>query len=451
MHVTLLQPGHLYGGRQTYLPGSLLNLGSRLIAVGVSVSFFDLNHNCLADKEVQKQLHLSDRIGITVLGTPYIPTVRELIVALRKSGYQQPIMVGGEGVIRLTRVQFNQIFQRLGTVWQVTDDEQLGAVVNKRWGVPSMYEVSMVPMLRQLSNSQLEQYLKREFCLFIGQGCKFNCDFCAAAKGQKEQYRSLDALAEELRFIAKFLFGRTDRMWVYLSNLDILQTPDKFEEALYLACRIAGDHSLRLEARGLATTRCTVQAIERDPRLLRRLRSYGLSCIGFGVDGADEETWRRVHKNHNTLPEIERAVQATQDAGIKAELLIVMGFGGEDARVLWRSIRYGFEHALRGTRVRPYLAKEGAPGSAAWDHDEVMVERFLKDPELFRCLDYAMLGSSLTHPDSKQRRLTNAAYLALLFGLASLGSVSTFPLLPPDNGWRGRFSRLFNYLMPPDR
>lgn len=456
--ICLIQPANPWRV-EVYLPGTIVNLGARLLeAGGYEVTILDFNLTGLSDTRTREILLSSDRIGFTVLGTPIIPRVRELVLELRKLGYSRPVLVGGEGVTRLTHEQFDQIFPHdvYGDVRHVANDEDLRRALDitlKR--IPGRFEVSMRPMLERLPPDLLKAYFSREFCLFTSQGCVYNCDFCAASKGRREEYRDLDRLMDEVDCIASLMKGYgLHEMNVYLSNLDGLQTPNKLEEALQIAHSVAAKRGVGFRARMLATTKLTKRAVERDPNILLRLRRYGLHTIGFGVDGVSETVWKRLHKGHNSLTEYEFCRAACTAANMRVEMLMVVGFSNEGWRDSLAAILYSIKNAYGEHRVivRPYMAKEDVPGSKKWQEDEAARERFLSDPERLRHQEYTMFLTESTAPDWKHRLWGNLTFGTLLLTMIPAG-LSTYPIIPPPRRSKigGVLVRTFNRLMPPDR
>ena len=67
----------------------------------------------------------------------------------------------------------------------------------------------------------------------MSQGCKFACDFCAADKLMAERYRDLDVVEDEITTLSDLASGfGMDKMTMYLSSLDLFQSPDKLVEVL---------------------------------------------------------------------------------------------------------------------------------------------------------------------------------------------------------------------------
>lgn len=63
----------------------------------------------------------------------------------------------------------------------------------------------MTTSIEALPERYLRAYFSKEFCIFTSQGCAFDCHFCAAEKGRKEQFRDLLAFADEMRCLARMV------------------------------------------------------------------------------------------------------------------------------------------------------------------------------------------------------------------------------------------------------
>ena len=447
MKIALVQPRYPHGKSQIYLPGGLLNLGSRLMQVGFEVDLFDLNLDLLLDHRRY------DIVGFSVLGPPYIPGVIREITKLKAGGFEGKVLVGGEGVARLVQSDFDGWFGK--NCVRIANDNELARVLG-RTDIPTMYETSMRAMLERLPLARQKQYLAREFGLFMSQGCKFNCKFCAAKKATAEMYRSQAALEDEVICVCKVIaVAGGKRLECYISNLDCFQNVHDLELRLATIARIAGEHKLLVHIRALATSRCTVEACRKDARLAQRLRNYGLRIVGFGADGADEEVWQRENKHHNNLGELREAVQTMCAVGITAEILMVFGFKDDSAENIQHDLDFCFEQARAGAVIRPYLGKTFTPSGnwpGAGKEGYELTLPFHQNPELLLNLDYAMCGSKYTHPDPAQRKLANRAYLEVIGKLAPRGLCPTRPLLPiPARGIGRWLAQLVNRLMPFDR
>lgn len=460
MRVALIQPRSSWGKRP-YLPNGLLNAAARLNAVGVKTTIVDLNIDDLDTAETHPPLQSADVLGIGVLGPPYIPPAIELGMWLRERRHDQPIVFGGEPVMRLPKQHFERIFaDRIGgDVRQVASDDELCKAfrVSSLRGMPSMYDISAGSVIRALPLRYREIYFSREFCIFTSQGCKYQCNFCAATKGVPERFRNIDVFKDEVDAITSQVHeicGKTAPYEVYLSTLDGCQNPEPMEKMLRIIDSSRLRNNVSFPLRFLATSRETVKAVRKDSEILKRWRDYGVRCIGIGVDGDDEATWARERKRHNKRPEIAAAFDAIKNAGIQPEAFMVIGLPGDSVAAILKGVRACFRFAFKGIRPRPYLGKAHVPGSERWATDEETVERFLSDPNLFRDSEYAGLAIDATHTDRTQRYLANAAFFFTTVALKlSKTGCPTQPLLPTESvsGPLRLLGKLWNSRMPQDR
>jgi len=464
MKTVLFQPRYPHGKSQVYLPGGLMNLGSRLIRAGIEVSFFDLNLTVLDSVEVCTDLVQSDIIGFSVLGHPYIPIVIENIKMFRARGFSQRVLVGGEGVVRLQTVDFLRWFGVLGDVVQIKNikaEPNHGIVedadLRHALGISelaSQFETSMTPMLKRLPEPTRRAYLTSEFSLFLSNGCKFPCEFCSADKNRTEQYRTIDSVRDEIEYICWYFKSiEHTELRIYLSNLDAFQNPKQLEPRLKAIADVCRMYHITPHVRCLATSRCTFQAVDTDRGLPKRLHSFGLRVVAFGADGADEETWKREGKLHNKLSEINDVVLMMQRAGILVELLMVIGFQKDKLKALWHDICFSFRKAREGAVIRPYLGKSRTPSAPGrWMSGQKEVEACRRNPKLLLHLDFAMIASRVSHPSLKERWLSTLTYLCIIIGLAPLGLCPTRPLMPvPQKGIGKVIAQTVNRLMPFDR
>ena len=310
----------------------------------------------------------ADIIGVGVLGTPYIPEALSVVREIRAKGVAQRVVVGGQGVMRLTHEQFGRIFAGLGDVVIATNDTEI-ANAFRRPALPSAYDTSMdVACLAVVPRHCMEVYLSQEWCLFTSDGCVYSCGFCAASKGQREQFRPTRAVEKEIAVLAAMTLsiGKTFAD-VYLSSLDITQNPEQMEAVLAAASSMAATYGVQLRMRGLATAKTLVRAIRNDPDILTRWRDYGVHTIGMGVDNSGKSVWFREHKVHNTDADIDAALMAISNAGMTPEALTVVGFREDSTREIFtameNALRYAAMPLAHRVVVRPYLGKNPHPAA----------------------------------------------------------------------------------------
>ena len=447
----LIKPKYPYGKDQVYFPSNLLLVAARLKEAGVQATVHDLNLHNLPDNLEE------DSFGISVIGAPYVPGAKSLTERLREET-GKPVVLGGAIIEKLPPEHFERIFGRESV--QVRTDTDLSSLVDIS-SLPSPYETSITPMLSTIPEKNLERYLANEFAFFIAQGCKFRCDFCAADKQRAETYRSSEVVADEIGALTEKAkeFGLT-KMTMYLSSLDLFQSPQNLAEVLEVFARTSADSGVEYELRGLARIDSFLRALDRVPELYDLIPQSGVKVVGFGIDGTTEKVWKSQHKGQKSLSKIDEGFDKCTEVGITPEILMVMGFPEDTLGSLAKNYAYTVARAItHGAVARPYVAKQFTPGNAGWNNPKYQreIEMLLDNPRLFVDLDYAIMGSPLTHPNPVNRVLSNMAYVALVATLEPFGRNATYPLVPRlhENGIlsrvRNRVADYVNRVMPFDK
>lgn len=450
-NVTLLQPRSAWG-KHIYLINGLLATATRLSSAGIECALADMN--VYEDLPAAAKLNKSDWVGIGILGAPYIPQAFALAKDIRALGYTKPILFGGPVLKNISNPDWTRLFEanNLKNAIAIRDEVDLKIFLGQP-NLPSIYQCSMADTIANLPEAMKQAYFGKEFCIFTSDGCIYNCSFCAALNGQEEGFRDSVAFRNEMSTIAEMVrqyAGTKPDYEIYLSTLDGLQNPEQMEPMLRIISEEFRTAGTFVPIRFLATSGFTYKALMSDPDILKRWAGYGVQCIGLGVDGADEESWQKLRKGHNKPDEIQAALLGIQEAGMVAEALMVIGFPGESAEASIKAMKSCRVLAEQGIKVRPYLGKQGAPGTVGFS-----VEPYLRNTNLFLQLDYSMVGSQLTHPDEEQRRLVNQIYIDTIdwLNINSPHKCPTNPLFPTeeeDLATRQRH-RHYNEQIPIDR
>jgi hypothetical protein len=316
--------------------------------------------------------------------------------------------------------------------------------------------------------ARLSEYLSHEMTLEVSQGCRYNCKFCAARKGQKEQMKNLVVFEDDLRFLAQQARASgIETLKFYASALDFFQNPESIGRMLSVLAHVQGEEGIQIKVRCLTSMSTFLYARGILNSLIQEgqdecfcgfsdfselLNRAGLYCIGFGVDGTDESVWQRENKRHNQPHQVQECISLCKDMGIRTELLMVLGFPEDTTRILWKnfknSVRYVFESKY--VVLRPYLAKTFVPGNEGWtpEIEKIMVA----DPQRFYNIDYCAIGSPLTHPNRWNRWMSNGTYLTIIGLFYPFGRCDTLPLLPQgEKGAYGTIAKFVNRIMPSDR
>lgn len=457
-HILLLQPRSAWG-KQPYIDNGLLATATRLSAAGMTYSIVDLN----VDDEISHDLITqADAVGISIIGCPFIPPAFTLAKGIREVGYNGPIFFGGPMAETITRVNWELLFKAHAIEGiQVIQDEVELKIALGIPTMPSIYACSMAGTIRALPEYMQQAYFGKEFCIFTSNGCMFNCNFCGALKGQPETFRDPDAFRDEVATIAAMVrkyAGTSTENEIYLSTLDGSQNRDSMEKTLKIISEEFAKAGTFAPLRFLATSKFTHDNLEADPDILKRWYGYGLRCIGIGVDGDDEETWRRLRKTHNKRGQIEHALLGIQDAGMVAEAFMIFGSRIESREATLKAVKACKRLSVQGIKMRPHMAKIDAPKRES--EKTLLTERFniqpyLSNINLFYHQDYMMLASELTHPDKEQRDFVNWQYRGIIRWLVKNNPYGcpSIPLLPTEDGGEAKRRRAYSYneSVPMDR
>jgi len=426
MKIDLVQPRHNYalkeGVGHIYMPTSLLTASARLLNAGIDVTFHDEN---LRPLEVS-----SDYVGFNLLGAPYIPEVIKLQQRIKEELGEKKFLVGGQVVSGLSTHQLGRLFGN--STYNGNDDFILARVMDiDVKALISPEKTSLIPAYKRLSDDAMREYLSREFSLYVSQGCKFSCDFCAAvrtykdpATGQvtkvKESYRNQSIIKADLAYlVGKAKSFGLDKLQLYMSNLDVFQTPTELLRFAYAVSEVKQDNpDFKINLRGLATVDSFLRARENMPESIEELVKAGFNTVGFGVDGWTKEVWAAVKKGHNSEEKCLEAIRSTrEDFGMTPEILMVFGHPTADTE---ESLGAAYQVTRMvigayGAVPRPHVSKDFVPGNNGWrspEHSDA-VESLLQHPEAFQSLDFTALPSPLTHPNERIRELATKYFLKM--------------------------------------
>ncbi|MBS3162911.1 radical SAM protein [Candidatus Woesearchaeota archaeon] len=433
--ITLIQPRHnlapKMGMGHIYMPTPLLCVASRLIGAGVDV--------LLNDENFEQYFRPTNLVGIHLGGVSYIPLAREIINE-RYLGHKY--FIGGPVVNGLSEGQFRKLFGN--NAFNGNLDSVLERELNIfRGDLKRPEETSLIEGYELICDEVMFEYLARESSLYVSQGCKFACNFCAADRTCKdpvtgkmkivrERYRDLDVLREDLVYLA----NRAKRLGLselsfYMSNLDVFQTPGKLLEFVNVVEEVRSKENVEFKLRGLSTVDSFLRT---DDDIIGQLVDVGFYSVGFGVDGMTAEVWNKVKKGHNTEDKCLNAIKRAYESRITPELLMVFGHNGADTE---GSLRKAYDFSkdmveVFGAIPRPHVAKAFLPGNDGWTDLKYQssVRTLLDHPELFHNLDFTTLPTELTHPNRELRLLTIKYFLEI----CNLPGNTTKYLLPIEEG-----------------
>lgn len=424
--ITLVQPRHYQAEEadqngnisegHIYMPSSLITAGARILAAGGDVKFEDGN--------LARLPKLQNKItGANIIGAPLIPEAIKLRNQIQKIyGDDHTFILGGQVINGLTPEQFAKLFGEKAI--NGNNDEALKKALKLELRkMPSPEETSHIPAYEKLAPADLQKYLEHEFSLYLSQGCKFGCTFCAAKRTMvdpvthevtqvTEQYRNLDLVEGDMRYlIQKAQAAGIKEFNIYLSNLDTFQTPDKLHEFARRILTIKRDFpGFEIHMRGLSTVDAFIDCHNDNPQVIRDMIDAGLYSIGFGVDGYTPAIWKKIKKGHNDQSKSIDAIRLTREEyGITPEVFMIIGHVDpktwkpiETEETLLHALEFTMDMIAKyGAIPRPYMAKNIVPGNSGWKdpRNQAFVDNLINNPQYFQNLDFSALPTPLTHPD----------------------------------------------------
>lgn len=453
MHIAMVDLGYPYGKQRVYLNGSLMAAAARLVALGHHVRIVDLNIDEEMSLEAQYEFKQADAIGISVYGSPYIPSA--IAFAKRYAHMIVPVLIGGQAVEQLSPIQFGTLFHNTNAV-QIANDVDLARALNCSIDdLPAPNAVSQAAAMKCASDHYLERYFSSEMTLVLGQGCIYQCNFCAARKDVQESHVTIAMFEDDLRWMCEKAreLGKY-QLEFYASSLDLFQNPREIAKYLSTIARVSEEKEMHIRVRGLCCMRSFLRARRMIEDFDALVRDAGIWSLGFGVDGADHAVWKAQGKMHNNAHEVLECLDVCTRLGIRPEVLLVMGFPEDTPRSLLKIFLSAARYVHRWPKVmlRPYLAKSFVPGNEGWKLHADRVHQVLEHPDLFYNLDFSAVASPITHPNWRHRFASNVTYLGIIAVFTPFGNCDTPPLLPQgERGLYGRLARVFNRFIPADR
>jgi anaerobic magnesium-protoporphyrin IX monomethyl ester cyclase len=202
--------------------------------------------------------------------------------------------------------------------------------------------------------------------ILTGRGCPYNCSFCASPKlwRRKVRYHSIEYTINHI----KYLIDNYD-----LQNLRIMDDTFTCDNKRVIEfCNAIIENNFKLNMT------CLTNVHNADLEVFRLMKKAGFSIVAFGLESVDENVLKLCNKQ-NTRENMTRAVKIAHEAGLKTELLFMVGNMGETEKSLNDSLQ--FAKKLNGYKTYFQLATP-FPGCEFYDKAEQygkVVDRNWKD------------------------------------------------------------------------
>ena len=252
-----------------------------------------------------------------VAGGPYVSIMGEAMMV----GHREiDSLVLGEG-----EVTFVELMERLRSNQDLNGVE--GMVFRDGYKITSNYSRDPVEALDGLPFPAREKlpmglYGENAGVLFTSRGCPFQCIFCSRSVfGRRWRGHSPEYVLSEIEYLRKH-YG--------ISKLSFLD--DNFTFDLDRAEKIFdGMIAKKLNLSLYFWNGIRVDSVTKG--LLSKMKRAGCIAINYGVESADPEILTRIKKGI-TLDQVDKAIRMTREAGMRANVFLMIGNPGDSAKVV---------------------------------------------------------------------------------------------------------------------
>lgn len=249
--------------------------------------------------------------------------------------------------------------------------------------------------------------------IMVTRGCPYPCTFCAGriVSGKKIRRRSIESVLGELRMLNKD-FGIREFHIVddnFTMDRDYAKEFLRGLKAMDLKMTWAVPNGVRMETL--------------DEELLRLMKETGLYLISLGIESGSDEVLSRMKKGITTS-RIRRHVKMIHDAKIDMAGFFILGFPGETADTIKRTINFSLRLPIKRANYFTYLP---FPGTESYD--SLLASGELKDVDwesfYFTNAAYAPKGISRKELKALHRRAFAKFYLRPHIVFYQLGSIKS--------------------------
>lgn len=180
-------------------------------------------------------------------------------------------------------------------------------------------------------------------------GCPYACSYCPypVAQGRQLRVRSPGNVVDELTWLA--------------NSLQVKAVLFRDPEFALQRSRVVGICESILKRNIKIAWRCETRVEDLDDDLLALMACAGCIGINMGIESADPQVLKNMHRNAVPLEESQRIVKACKRYGIDTFCFFILGLPGEDAQSALMTIRYAVKlnpTTVQFTVATPYPGTE---------------------------------------------------------------------------------------------
>ncbi len=344
----------LFGDRESspcYPNLGIAYLTAVLKKQGEEVKIFD----CSLENNTQKIIDIArefkpDLIGVT--GFSYYYKSFYSICELIKQSLKIPLIIGGphvsvlkkrvlmetpadfavKGEGEITFPEFLEKFKRgekdfssvLGLIWR--KDGEIIENEDRPW-IQNL-DILSFPDFEAFDFKKYRYYDFKTLPIITSRGCPYSCIFCGVklCMGRNFRARGAQNVFEEINYWHKKGFDDFEINDDCFS-LDFKRTED--------ICDLITNNNLKITFQlnnGIRVDRVTLP-------LLLKMKKAGCTFISFGCESGDEEVLKKIKKGI-TLEQVRRAIEWTNEAGIKNSVNFIFGHPGETYKSAMETIKF---------------------------------------------------------------------------------------------------------------
>jgi anaerobic magnesium-protoporphyrin IX monomethyl ester cyclase len=400
----------------TWMPLGLMYLGAQLEAQGHQIEFFDMSiHNLPKDGDF-------DQLWVSAT-TPQVAAVREISEITKH--WEKTVTVLGGPIVTVTpneKPPFDvfvsgeadhpdNIKYILHAIKSKSNHPAEISIVNTpgdlNWVLPPIRRWSKL-YHSYMSDRNGKQH--RMTSMFITRGCSFNCAFCATGRGgrvwgDKVRFEPMEIVEAQMREIRDLGF---DGVAHY--------------DDLFIMHRQRADKLFELHKKyGLAWrcfTRTDLICKFGGKEYLQKMQDSGLIEIFVGVESADNQIKRNIHKG-TTIEQDTQVIEWCKELGIICKCSIIIGLPGETWESLNKTRDWILKYMPERVGLNAFIPFSGTPivmhrdeYDIAWD-TELPDEYFLKGR--------SGMGDALVHTSHLTREEINKFWHDLDREITELG------------------------------
>jgi len=274
--------------------------------------------------------------------------------------------------------------------------------------------------LLTLSEYSLPLVNKSYVIVETSRGCPYTCDFCVAPihQGHKFRERSASAIVDEMAFIVRTHGVKFFYLWGDTVTLNVKSFSAICEEIIARGLDVQWFGNARAD---------NLQ----DPEFVDRLKRSGCWMLALGIETESDDTRKDMMKRLES-EKIRKALINMRASGVKSFGFFILGYPGEDAKALDRTIDYAIDLDPDFANFYPAVPYPGTELYAKAKRDGLLAS---EDWTKMEYSYYLMSGNGLNEQvvmdainRAKRRFFLRPSYLARHSGDVVKLAVTKFPV-----------------------